>query len=170
MAKAFDAPLEVNPEAERLLAEYYAAQGQEMNEGRRRMTRIPKGAALIGNPVSGAPGFKVRNVYVMAGVPKIMQGMFLGIEPTLAKGLPMLSDTVTCALRESEVAIEMEEIQKQHPDVEIGSYPSLASDGGPSLSLVLRSADEKKLKVATEKIAAMAKRLDPDTVVTYQRL
>jgi molybdenum cofactor synthesis domain-containing protein len=169
MAKAFGTACEANPEAVSALAAYYAGKGLPLDEGRLRMARIPAGATLIDNPVSGAPGFKIKNVYVMAGVPKIMQAMFLNAEPTLKHGPPMLSDTVTCSLRESEVAFEMEEIQKQHPDVEIGSYPSLASDGTPSLSLVLRAADEKKLKAATEKIAAMARRLDADTVITYQR-
>ena len=167
MAKAFNTPLEINPEAKRRLGEYYAAKDLELSEGRLRMARIPAGATLIDNPVSGAPGFKIKNVFVMAGVPNIMQGMFHGFEPQLARGAAMLSNTVTCNLRESEIALEMEEIQKQHPDVEIGSYPTMGPS--PSLSLVLRSADEKKLKPATEKILAMVKRTDPDAVVTYQR-
>ena len=167
MAKAFNAPLEINAEAKRRLAEYYAAKGLELSEGRLRMARIPAGATLIDNPVSGAPGFKIKNVFVMAGVPNIMQGMFYGFESTLARGAAMLSNTVTCNLRESELALEMEEIQKQHPDVEIGSYPTMGPSA--SLSLVLRAADEKTLKPATEKILAMVKRSDPDAVVTYQK-
>jgi len=167
MAKAFNAPLEINEEAKRRLGEYYAAKFIGLSEGRLRMARIPVGATLIDNPVSGAPGFKIKNVFVMAGVPKIMQAMFLGIESTLARGVPMLSNTITGSLRESEIALEMEEIQKQHPDVEIGSYPAMGSE--PSVSLVLRAVDEKKLKTATEKIVAMVKKLDADAVITYQR-
>jgi molybdenum cofactor synthesis domain-containing protein len=167
MAKAFGAALDVNPGAKRLLADYYAGKGVELTEGRLRMARIPAGATLIANPVSGAPGFKIRNVFVMAGVPTIMQGMFLSIEPTLAKGAPMLSDTVTGSLRESEIALEMEQIQKQHPDIEIGSYPTMGPS--PSVSVVLRGTDEKKLKAATEKILKMVRKFDERAVVTYQR-
>ena len=169
MAKAFNTTLEINTEAKRRLGEYYASKNIEINEGRLRMARIPVGATLIDNSVSIAPGFKIKNVYVMAGVPKIMQAMFLGIEKTLAQGVPMLSNTVTGALREGDIALEMEEIQKHHPDVEIGSYPAMSGTGGPSLSLVLRATDEKKLKTATDKILAMVKRFDADAVTTYQR-
>ncbi len=168
MAKAFGVKLEINPEAKQRLADYYAPKGIGLNEGRLRMARIPDGASLIDNPVSAAPGFKIKNVFVMAGVPKIMQAMFLKIEPSLAHGVPMLSNTVTGALREGDIAIEMENIQKQYPDVEIGSYP-ISINGDPSLSLVLRSIDEKKLKDATDKILAMVKPFDADAVVTYQR-
>ena len=168
IAKAFNTPLQINKEAERIMTEYYAAKGMGMNEGRLRMARIPVGAALIDNSVSAAPGFRVKNVYVMAGVPKIMQAMFLSVEPSLAQGLPMLSDTITCSLREGDIAIELENIQKQFPDVEIGSYPVIIS-GGPSLSLVLRATDEKSLKPATEKTLSMVRRMDDNAVVTYQR-
>jgi molybdopterin-biosynthesis enzyme MoeA-like protein len=133
------------------------------------MARIPVGATLIDNPVSIAPGFQIENVYVMAGVPKIMQAMFLSIEHTLAQGAPMLSNTVTCALREADIAIELENIQKQFPGVEIGSYPSMSGDG-PSVSLVLRAPDEKTLKSATDKVVGMVKNFSgEDPVITYQR-
>lgn len=169
MAKAFNTKLEIHSEAKRRMEEYYTAKGTTMNEGRLRMARIPVGATLIDNPVSIAPGFKIENVYVMAGVPKIMQSMFLGIENTLAQGAPMLSNTISCSLREGDIAIELEDIQKQFPDVEIGSYPMM-SGGGPSLSLVLRSPDEKPLKAATDKVVEMAKRINgEEPVVTYQR-
>ncbi len=169
IAKAFHTKLEINAEAKRRMGEYYASKGLEMNEGRLRMARIPVGATLIDNPVSIAPGFKIENIYVMAGVPNIMQAMFLCVEPTLAQGTPMLSNTVTCALREGDIAIEMEAIQDTFPEVEIGSYPSMSGDS-PHLSLVLRAPDEKPLKAATEKIVAMVKRLSSeDPVVAYQR-
>jgi molybdenum cofactor synthesis domain-containing protein len=167
MAKAFNTKLEINAEAKLRLAAHYAAKGVELTEGRLRMARIPVGATLIDNPISTAPGFKIKNVHVMAGVPKIMQAMLLSIEPTLPQGEPMLSNTISGTLRESEIALEMEEIQKQYPDVEIGSYPTIG--GEPSVSLVLRSVDEKKLKAATEKIVAMVKKFDKDAVITYQR-
>jgi len=168
MAKAFSAPIEINKEAERRMTEYYAAKGMGMNEGRLRMARIPAGASLIDNPVSIAPGFKIKNVYAMAGVPKIMQAMFLGFEQTLAQGAPLLSNTVTASLREGDIAVELEKIQKEFPGVEIGSYPTM---GGPAphLSLVLRAAEEKPLKAATDKIIELAKRFGEEPVITYQR-
>jgi len=167
MAKAFNTELVINPEAEKLLSAYYAAKFIGMSEGRLRMARIPVGATLLDNPVSAAPGFKIRNVYVMAGVPSIMQGMFIGFENQLARGKAQLSDTISCVVRESEIALEMEEIQKHHPEVEIGSYPIMGPS--PSLSLVLRSVDEKKLKAATAQILTMVKKIDAEAVVTYQR-
>jgi molybdenum cofactor synthesis domain-containing protein len=169
MAKAFNTKLEINAEAKSRMEAYYATRNVTLNEGRLRMARIPVGASLIDNPVSGAPGFKIENVYVMAGVPNIMQAMFLGIENSLACGAPMLSNTITCSLREGDIAIEMEDLQKKFDNVEIGSYPMQAS-GGPSLSLVLRATDEKPLAQATEKLFAMIKKYDADASVAYQRL
>jgi molybdenum cofactor synthesis domain-containing protein len=156
IAKAFDAPIEINAEARRRLEEHYRSRGREMSEGSLRMARIPKGAVLIDNPASIAPGFKIKNIHVLAGVPKIMQAMFMAIEPSLPQGEPVLSSTITCALREGDIALELENIQKEFPDVEIGSYPVM---GGvkPDLSLVLRATDEKRLKTAVEKVAEMVK-------------
>jgi molybdenum cofactor synthesis domain-containing protein len=168
IARAFDTKLEINAEAKRRMEVYYKTRDVELNEGRLRMARIPVGASLIDNPISASPGFKMNNVYVMAGVPKIMQVMFLSIEPTLAQGTPMLSNTVSCSLREGDIAIEMEDIQKRCPEVEIGSYPVAVSEGF-SLSLVLRGTDEKPLKAATDKIVAMVKRCGDDPIITYQR-
>ena len=168
IAKAFHVKLEIHAEARRRMEEYYISKGSAMNEGRLRMARIPAGATLIDNPASIAPGFKIKNVYVMAGVPSIMQAMFLAVEPTLPQGAPMLSNTVTCSLREGDIAIEMENIQKQCPDVEIGSYPTMGGSG-PSLSLVLRATDEKPLKAATEKIVKMVRDAGEEPVITYQR-
>ncbi len=159
MAKAFDAQLEINAEAKALMRAYYDAKGLELTEGRLRMARIPQGAALIENSVSAAPGFKIKNVYVMAGIPDIMQAMFLSLEPGLAEGPPMLSRTVSGRLLESEIADALEDIQNRYPDVEIGSYPALGKSD-PHVSIVLRSTDEKKLAAATELVIAMAKRFD----------
>lgn len=160
IAKAFNTPVEINVEAKRRLEEYYAPKGITLNESRLRMARIPVGATLIDNPVSTAPGFKIGNVYVMAGVPKIMQAMFLTFEHTLAQGKPMLSRTVSCSLREGDIGVELGRIQDLFPAVEIGSYPSTTSTGEPHLSLVLRATDEALLQQATDKVAAMVKDLD----------
>jgi molybdenum cofactor synthesis domain-containing protein len=169
IAKAFDVEVEVNAEAQRRMEEYCKTRNVAMNEGRMRMTRIPKGATLIDNPVSAAPGFKINNVYVMAGVPNIMQGMFAAIEPTLAQGVPLLSNTVSCSLRESDIAIELEKIQKKYPDLEIGSYPGMAG-AGPHVSLVIRGTDEEALQKATKDVSALVKSAgDLTPVITYER-
>lgn len=168
MAKAFNAPLEINAEAKHRLEEYYKDRGVDLNEGRLRMARIPRGATLIDNAVSAAPGFKIANVYVMAGVPNIMQSMFHSFENSLVQGVAVLSNTITCTLREGDIAIELENIQKKFANVEIGSYP-VQTPSGPSLSLVLRAADEKLLATATDTVFAMVKKCDAVASVAYQR-
>lgn len=169
MAKAFDTPLEINPAARAILEAYYKSKNTDLNEGRLRMARIPVGATLVDNSVSAAPGFKIGNVYVMAGVPHIMQAMFHSFENSLAEGAPMLSNTVSCTLREGDIAIALEALQKKFADVEIGSYPG-QSASGPSLSLVLRAANEKPLTAATDEVFRMVRKLDADASVAYQRL
>lgn len=159
MAKAFNVPLEINAEARQLMQNYCDQRGVDLNEGRLRMARIPKGAGLIKNEASVAPGFKIKNVFVMAGVPKIMQSMFLMIEDTLAKGPAMLSKTVICNLREGDIALELEDIQNRYPDVEIGSYP------GQNLSFVLRGTDDALLAKAANDVLLMAQKKDPAAII-----
>ncbi|MBU6474833.1 MAG: competence/damage-inducible protein A [Alphaproteobacteria bacterium] len=161
MAKAFGTVLEINAEAKARMSACYASKGAVMTEGRLRMARIPAGAALVDNPVSAAPGFKIENVYVMAGIPDIMQAMFLSLEPELAQGQPVLSRSVSGKMRESEIAAALEDIQNRHPDVEIGSYPAMGR-AEPHVSLVLRATDEKKLAAATEEVLEMAKGFDKE--------
>jgi molybdenum cofactor synthesis domain-containing protein len=168
IAKAFNTPLEINTEARRRLEVYYKEKNTEMNEGRLRMARIPVGATLIDNPVSAAPGFKIDNVFVMAGVPHIMRGMFHSLENSLAEGAPMLSNIISCNLREGDVAIALEQIQKEFPDVEIGSYPIMV-EGEPSLSLVLRATEEKPLESATKRVAHMVETMGDKAIIAYQR-
>jgi molybdenum cofactor synthesis domain-containing protein len=160
MAKAFGRKLVVDPDARERLAAYYKMRGDALTDARLRMAQIPEGAALLDNPVSGAPGFRVENVYVMAGVPRIMQGMFESLEDTLQGGPPVLSRTVTGEMRESDIAPELEAIQKKYPEIEIGSYPAM-KDGKFEVSLVLRGQDEKRLEAAmaeVEKLAAKWRR------------
>ena len=164
MAKAFGATLEINAEAKARMAARCAERGVPLTEGRLRMTRVPAGAALIDNPVSIAPGFKISNVYVMAGIPDIMQAMFLTLEPGLAQGAPVLSRSVSGRMLESEIAAPLEEIQKQYPDVDIGSYPALGKDD-PHVSIVLRAVDEQRLSAAMELVLEMAKGFDPAVAV-----
>ncbi|TAL38463.1 MAG: competence/damage-inducible protein A [Alphaproteobacteria bacterium] len=153
IAKAFCVPHVVNAEAKQRLEEYYATRGVSLNEARLRMATIPEGAKLIDNPVTIAPGFNIGNVFVMAGVPKIMQGMFDHVDTLIEGGKPVLSKALRCNLREGDIAAELGAIQKEFPEVDIGSYPHMFQT--PSLSLVLRSADEEHLEAAAGKVAAM---------------
>lgn len=149
VARAFGVDLPVNEEARQILVNHYGA--DEVTEARLRMARIPQGATLIQNPISAAPGFRMENVFTMAGVPRIMQGMFDFVKLQLDHGTPMLSNTITCQLAESAIAIELEALQKKAPDVEIGSYPSYRQ-GVAGVSLVLRSINRDALKIATEQL------------------
>jgi molybdenum cofactor synthesis domain-containing protein len=123
VAKAFGVPIDVDPRALAILKERLAATGAKMNEARMRMTRIPKGADLVLNKVSGAPGIWIGNVIVMAGVPSIMQAMLDEVAPKLKTGVRMLSETVRADAREGDIGMQLGEIAKGNPDVVIGSYP-----------------------------------------------
>jgi molybdenum cofactor synthesis domain-containing protein len=154
IAAAFGVKLILHPEARRRLAAHYEKSGIELNEARLRMAHVPEGATLIDNPVSTAPGFRIGNVHVMAGVPKIMQAMFDGIRHGLKGGAKVLSRTVTCALAEGTLAKDLGAIQTDYPHVEIGSYPFWTRTGF-GVSLVLRSADAAALEHAHEAVIAM---------------
>jgi molybdopterin-biosynthesis enzyme MoeA-like protein len=120
---------------------------QELNEGRMRMARIPDGADLIANSVSKAPGFRLGNVYVMAGVPAIMHVMLDAVGPELARGTPMLSEAIRADCREGDVAVPLAEIQRQHSNTMIGSYP-FVDERGYNTSIVVRSRDPAALAAA----------------------
>lgn len=153
MARAFGTELELNDEAFRILVRHY---GEEklVTPPRRKMAMIPKGATLINNPVSGAPGFQIENVFVMAGVPRIMQAMFDDVKNKISRGKPVLSNTVACSLAESAVAEPLSALQDKYPTVSIGSYPHFRG-GILGLSLVLRSTDDPALDTATNEVIAL---------------
>ena len=136
VAKAFDVELVVAPEAVVRLKHY----GKELNEARLKMARVPEGATLIDNPISAAPGFRIENVFVLAGVPPIAHAMFASLEPMLEQGRTIHSRSIDVLLREGAFALELEQIAREHPDVEIGSYP-FARDGRYGASLVVRGTD-----------------------------
>lgn len=155
VAAAFGAPIGVRDDARALLQAYYDGRGIELNEARLRMARIPDGAVLIDNPVSAAPGFRLGNVFVMAGVPKIMQAMLLHADTMIEGGPPVQSRTVACNQKEGDVAFTLGDIQKKYPQVDIGSYPR---DGQvPSLLLILRGTDDAALDAAANDVAAMVR-------------
>lgn len=162
VARAFGVALVQNPEARRRLEERWAESGIEINEARLRMANVPEGAVLIDNPVSAAPGFQIGNVFVMAGVPKIMQAMFNGLRDRLVGGDPLLSRTIACDLPEGALAGGLGAVQARHPQVDIGSYPSYAGTGF-RVALVLRHTDEVVLAAAVEDVCALIRSLGAES-------
>lgn len=158
VAKAFGVEIDQDPRAVEILLSYFEEIGREPNEARMRMARIPKGASLIDNPVSRAPGFQMGNVFVMAGVPKIMNAMMEDVATRLTRGVPMQSRTIEFRGGEGDVAKPLGEIQKAFAGVVIGSYPFQADDGFAT-NLVLRSRDAALLDQAVAAVTAMAEEL-----------
>lgn len=152
VAKAFGVSIDVDPRARALLLTRIAE--KDLNDARLRMARIPAGADLILNKVSAAPGFRIGNVHVMAGVPSIMQAMLDEIAPTLKTGVKMLSESIRANCREGDIGTPLGEIAKAHPDVMIGSYP-FNDDGKPNTNVVVRSRDPEKLAIAKAAVEAM---------------
>lgn len=155
VAKAFGVAIDHDPKAVEILLAYFKEMGREPNEARMRMARIPMGASLIDNPVSKAPGFQMGNVFVMAGVPKIMNAMMEDVATRLTRGVPMKSRNVEFRGGEGDAAKPFGEIQKAYPTVVIGSYPFQAPDGFAT-NLVLRSRDEAALEEAYRAVCRMA--------------
>ena len=165
VAKAFGVSIDVDPRAVAIMKERFAARGVEMNEARLRMARIPKGAELVENKQSGAPGFMIGNVIVMAGVPSIMQAMLDAAAPKLKTGVKMLSETVRANCREGDIGGPLGEIAKVHPDVMIGSYP-FQDEGRPNTNLVVRSRDPQKLAAAKAAVEQMLERVHASLKLT----
>lgn len=153
IAKAFGVPLLRHPEAVRILERQYGSRA-ELNEARLRMANVPEGGRLIDNPVSGAPGFQIGNVFVMAGVPSIMQAMFQGLKHGLVGGAPMLSRTVATNLPEGRIAEGLGALQARRPELEIGSYPFFRM-GKIGVSLVIRGTERGAVDAAAEELRAM---------------
>ena len=148
MAKAFYKKLKLNKTAHKLLINHYKKSNIELNESRLKMAFIPNNAKLIKNSVSAAPGFKIKNVWVMAGVPKIMQAMFLeDVEPKLVKGEKLLSVSVKVLKPEGDIAKFLNGLQNNFKDIEIGSYPFYKP---PEIgtTLIFRGTSNKKINNA----------------------
>lgn len=160
VSKAFGVPCDYDDRAYRLLEEHYAARGLEFTEARKRMARMPAGATHIDNPVSMAPGFRIGNVHVMAGVPAIFQAMLDTVVPTLKTGRKLLSATIHCPFGEGVIGGPLAEIQTAHPDTIIGSYPKYL-DGGFWTELVVRARSQEALDAAVGAVQAMVDSLGP---------
>jgi molybdenum cofactor synthesis domain-containing protein len=158
IAKAFGVAIGHDPRAVGMLRERYAE--GELNEARLRMARVPLGATLIPNPVSKAPGFRIGNVFVMAGVPKIMQAMLDAAAPQLQRGKPTLAWSLEVSAGEGEFAMPLREVQAAMPQVLIGSYPFERPGGGHAARIVVRSRDPAALDAAEAAVRAMVGRLE----------
>lgn len=151
VAEAFGDEYGLHEEACRILEAHYGK--EEFTDSRKKMAMMPLSASLIPNPVSGAPGFVMGNVFVMAGIPRIMQAMFDHVLSVIAPGDPVLSNTIGCNLPESMIAEDLARVQEAHPDVDIGSYPHFRT-GSAGVNIVLRSPNTDALKVATSAVLA----------------
>ena len=152
IARAFGLPFGRNPEAEAILKAYYRP--EDITDARMSMADTPEGAELIDNPVSRAPGFRVENVYVLPGVPSILQVMYDGLAGGLAGGDPVVSKSVAANLPEGKVAAPLRAIQDAYPAIEIGSYPFF-KDGKLGASLVMRGADAAAVDAAADEVRRM---------------
>ncbi len=154
VAKAFGVALPINQQAREMLEARWRTTNTEVTTARLRMARIPEGADLIVNSVSAAPGFRIGNVHVMAGVPVIMRAMLEAIAPTLQGGRKVLSVTVPAPVGEGAIGEPFGKLQEQFPDVKMGSYPQMGS-GRPTTELVLRSPDAARLAEAEAAVRQM---------------
>ena len=154
VAKAFGLRYGRHPEAERRLLAYYPP--ERVNPARMKMADMPEGAELIDNPVSVAPGFRVENVHVLPGVPKIMQAMLDGLLPTLKGGEKVRSRAITVFAPEGDVAnAGLGQIQAQFPTLEIGSYPFWRPEG-PGTTIVFRGTDRGAIDAAADALVSLA--------------
>lgn len=151
VAAALGVPVVVHPEAKAMLERYYASIDKELTEARLRMARVPEGGELIPNRMSGAPGIKLGNIHLMAGVPHITAGMLDALTGTLEGGAPLLSETVGCWTPESEVADILRQVEKAHQDCQIGSYPFFR-EGRVGANFVVRSTSAENLKSCVDSL------------------
>ncbi|MAR79809.1 MAG: competence/damage-inducible protein A [Rhodospirillaceae bacterium] len=156
IAKAFGVKNILNQEAYNILLEFYGSP-EKINESRIRMAYAPEGSELIYNSLSKAPGFKKENVFILAGVPKIMMSMIDSIIPTLDKGKPLKSLEVDAAIPEGTIASSLSDIQDRYREVEIGSYPYYDNNKVGTV-LVLRSTNEEILEKAKNEVVLLIKR------------
>ena len=155
VAKAFGLKYEIHEEAFKILEAYYKP--GEFNEGRQKMVWMPENAELILNPTSGAPGFSIRNVFCLPGVPSILKSMLGGLKNRIVGGQPILSYTISLRTVESEIASSLTKVQDKNKEVEIGSYPFFHA-GKLGVSIVLRSEDQSKIDYCNSQILEFIKK------------
>ena len=148
IAAALGVPVIIHPEARAILEDYYVERGG-LNEARLRMARVPEGADLIANRYSGAPGIRIDNIFIMAGVPHIAAAMLETLTGELEGGLPLISRTIGSVVPESEVADLLATTEKAYVGCQIGSYPFIR-DGKVGANFVIRATDEQRLNACTD--------------------
>ena len=153
IAKAFGVHINVRDDARAILQAHYDALKQPLNEARLRMARIPVGASLIDNPVSKAPGFTLKNVHVMAGVPSIFQAMTASVLPSLTGGQPLISQTYRIERGEGDIAAPLGALAEAFPELSIGCYP-FQKDGLFGANVVIRGTDSGMLDQAMAQLKA----------------
>ncbi|MBK5265292.1 MAG: competence/damage-inducible protein A [Alphaproteobacteria bacterium] len=163
IAAALGVGVVVHPKARTALEGYYAERGG-LNDQRLRMARVPEGADLIENRMSGAPGIRVGNVFIMAGVPNITALMLDALSGTLEGGRPLLSETVGCWVPESEVAVLLGDTEKAHEGCQIGSYPFFR-DGRVGANFVVRATEPAMLHTCIDDLVARLKATGRDVVM-----
>ncbi|VXC74198.1 competence/damage-inducible protein A [Sphingomonas sp. AX6] len=152
IAAALGVPVAIHEQARATLTAYYETRGG-LTEARLRMARVPEGAELIPNRMSGAPGIKIENLFVMAGVPHITAGMLDALTGTLEGGLPVLSETIGCWVAESEIADTLREVERAHEGVSIGSYPFFR-EGQVGANFVVRATEQMVINRCTDDLIA----------------
>ena len=162
VAKALGVPVIIHPEARAILERYYADKGG-LNEGRLRMARVPEGGELIPNRMSGAPGIKLGNLFLMAGVPHITAGMLDALTGTLEGGRPLVSVTVGAFAPESEVADLLRKAEQSADGISIGSYPFF-KEGRVGSNFVIRSEDQDRAQAVADDLAVKLAEVGYDAV------
>ncbi|HEX3424381.1 MAG TPA: molybdopterin-binding protein [Sphingomicrobium sp.] len=152
IAAAFGVPVVVHPEARKILEDYYRDRHGGLTKARLRMARVPEGAELLRNPSSGAPGIRMKNVYILAGVPSIALSMLHALTGTLEGGQPVVSVIVGARAAESDVADLLRETENAHPGVTIGSYPFFR-DGRYGANFVIRSVNGELAQTTGEHLS-----------------
>ncbi len=157
VAHAFGVGLDVRNDALEALVAAYPGGKRDLNPERLRMARVPDGAKLIANPISGAPGYSIENVHVMAGVPAVFEAMLEGLLSTIDGGEPLVSISTRIERPEGEIARDLKRIAGEYPEVSIGSYPYFG-DGIPGSNVVVRGTDPASVEGASAKVRSLADR------------
>jgi len=152
IAAALGVPVVVHPQARAMLEIHYATRGG-LTDARLRMARVPQGADLIPNRYSGAPGIRLGNLFIMAGVPHITAGMLAELTGTLEGGAPLISRTIGCMVPESEIADLLLTVEKAHEGCQIGSYPFFR-EGRVGANFVVRATEQGRLDACAEDLTA----------------
>jgi molybdenum cofactor synthesis domain-containing protein len=164
MGVAFDRPVDYHPEAYARLDAFYKERGQEFTEGRKRMTLAPEGAELVNNQAMIAPGLKIENVFVLAGVPRIAHAMFEAAKPYLKRGSVVQSRGISTHLMEGDMAERLSDIQDEFPASDIGSYPFYNTPRGSGVKLIIRATDTDMIESIGTEIRTMIANLGGEII------